>query len=86
MEIAGSILVVIPQTRLFGPFVALGIMSGAIFFHLVSPLGIDPYYDGGALFKEALAVLTCAAFILVVRRDDAIGLVRRCLAPRRGRA
>lgn len=79
MEIAASILVVIPPTRVFGAFFALGVMSGAIFFHLVSPLGIDPYHDGGALFKEALEVWSAAAFILIVRRHDAIALVRRCL-------
>jgi uncharacterized membrane protein YphA (DoxX/SURF4 family) len=77
MEIAASILVVVPRTRVFGAFFALGVMSGAIFFHLVSPLGIDPYHDGGGLFKEALEVWAAAAFILVVRRDDAVALVRR---------
>ncbi|MEI7711462.1 MAG: hypothetical protein WCI94_08515 [Rhodospirillales bacterium] len=77
MEIVASILVVVPPTRVFGAFFALGIMSGAIFFHLVSPLGIDPYHDGGGLFKEALEVWACAAFILIARRDDAIALARR---------
>ena len=52
MEIAASTLVVIPATRVFGAAFALGIMSGAIFFHLVSPLGIDPYHDGGALVRR----------------------------------
>ena len=77
MEIAASILVVVPATRVFGAAFALGIMSGAIFFHVVSPLGIDPYNDGGALFKEACTVWLCAAFILAVRRDDAISLLRQ---------
>ena len=85
MEIVASILVVIPATRVFGAAFALGIMSGAIFFHLVSPLGIDPYHDGGALFKEACEVWVCAAFILVVRRDDALALMRTVLL-RHGRA
>src|SRR5882672_10232895 len=49
-EIVASVLVVIPPTRMWGALLALGIMSGAIFFHLVSPLGIDPYQDGGRLF------------------------------------
>ncbi len=79
MEIAASLLVVFPPTRVVGAFFALGVMSGAIFFHLVSPLGIDPYHDGGALFKEALEVWASAAFILLVRRDDAVALVRRFL-------
>ncbi len=77
MEIAASILVVVPPTRVFGAFFALGVMSGAIFFHLVSPLGIDPYHDGGALFKEALEVWASAAFILIAMRTEAIALVRR---------
>ena len=46
---------------------------------VVSPLGIDPYHDGGALFKKALEVWASAAFVLIVRRDDAIALVRRWL-------
>ena len=85
MEIAASIFVVLPGTRVFGAAFALGVMSGAIFFHLVSPLGIDPYHDGGALFKEACEVWACAAFILIVRRDDAIALARSVLF-RQGRA
>ena len=42
-EILASVLVVIPWTRIVGAALALGVMSGAIFFHTVSPLGIDPY-------------------------------------------
>ncbi len=76
MEIAASILVVVPRTRVFGAAFALGVMSGAIFFHLVSPLGIDPYHDGGALFTEACEVWLSAAFILAVMRHDAIALLR----------
>jgi uncharacterized membrane protein YphA (DoxX/SURF4 family) len=71
MEIAASVLVVIPYTRMWGAAFALGIMSGAIFFHLASPLGIDPYNDGGALFKEACTVWLCAAFILLSYRTEA---------------
>lgn len=76
-EIAASILVVLPWTRMFGAFLALGIMSGAIFFHTVSPLGIDPYGDGGSLFKEACEVWVCAAFILFAYRHEATAFVRR---------
>lgn len=79
MEIAASILVLIPATRVFGAAFALGVMSGAIFFHVVSPLGIDPYGDGGVLFKEACTVWLSAAFILAVRWRDAIALAQRVL-------
>lgn len=79
MEIAASILVVIPSTRVIGAAFALGVMSGALFFHLVSPLGIDPYGDGGKLFMEACQVWLCAAFILAVRRRDVLILAQRVL-------
>ena len=82
MEIIASVLVVIPATRLFGAAFALGIMSGAIFFHVASPLGIDPYNDGGKLFKEACAVWACSAFILFAYRVEGVALVRRVVSKR----
>ena len=86
-EIVASVLLVIPVTRVIGAAFALGIMSGAIFFHLVSPLGIDPYGDGGALFKEACTVWLSAVFILIGYRDEAFALIGRIFGrPRRGMA
>src|SRR4051812_27350135 len=79
-EIVASVLVVVPATRVIGAALALGIMSGAIFFHTVSPLGIDPYMDGGHLFTEACFVWLCSAFILAVRRQDATAALRDLLA------
>ena len=64
-----------------GAALALGIMSGAIFFHLVSPLGIDPYGDGGVLFTQACEVWLCSAFILFAWRREAGALVRRWTGP-----
>jgi hypothetical protein len=75
-EIMASVLVLAPPTRVIGGALAFGIMSGAIFFHLVSPLGVDPYGDGGALFKQACAVWLASAFILLVRRQDALAVAR----------
>lgn len=73
-EIIASVLVVVPATRLLGGLGAMALMSGAIFFHVVSPLGIDPYGDGGTLFKEACAVWACAAFVVWAYRADAVAL------------
>ena len=69
-EIIASVLVVIPATRLLGALGAVALMSGAIFFHLVSPLGVDPYNDGGGLFTEACETLAAALFIVFVLRAD----------------
>ena len=83
MEIAASLLVLPPYTRMWGAALAPGIMSGAIFFHVVSPLGIDPYHDGGALFKEARAVWLCAGFVLLSYRAEAMAIITGLLGRNR---
>lgn len=75
-EIIASLLVLVPRTRLLGGLGALALMSGAIFFHTVSPLGIDPYGDGGQLFKEACAVWLCAAYVVWAYRAEAVVLAQ----------
>ena len=75
-EIIASLLVLVPATRLLGGLGALALMSGAIFFHVVSPLGIDPYGDGGTLFKEACAVWACSAFVVWAYRVEAMALAQ----------
>lgn len=52
-------------------------MSGAIFFHLANPLGIDPYHDGGGLFTEACEVLASALFIVFALRAELPALASR---------
>lgn len=83
LEIIASVLVLIPRTRILGAGLALGLMSGAIFFHTIGPIGIDPYGDGGRLFKEACFTWTMAALILVLRREEVAALLGRLgLLPR----
>ncbi len=77
MEILPSILVLIPRTQGFGGLFAMGVMSGAIFFHTVSPLGIDPYGDGGVLFKEACLTWAAGLLVALLRRDQLITLFNR---------
>ena len=79
MELIASALLFIPATQVVGAVLALGIMSGAIFFHLASPLGVDPYGDGGVLFKEACAVWLSSLVILAIRRRQAVELAERVL-------
>ena len=76
-EIIASILVVIPPTRMIGAAGTLALMSGAIFFHVASPLGIDPYDDGGKLFKEACTAWVLSVYILWAYRAEARALIRR---------
>jgi hypothetical protein len=79
-ELAASVLLLIPPAQVLGAALASGIMAGAIFFHLVSPLGIDPYQDGGELFREAVTVFACGLVILALRRDEALAWLR-CVPP-----
>jgi uncharacterized membrane protein YphA (DoxX/SURF4 family) len=75
LEIFCAVFVLIPRTRMWGAALSLGTMSGAIFFHTVSPLGIDPYGDGGGLFKEAVFTWFMALFVLFAHRAEALAVV-----------
>ncbi|HYZ33148.1 MAG TPA: hypothetical protein VE684_12820 [Crenalkalicoccus sp.] len=77
MEVTAAMLVLIPRTRTFGAAFAFGIMSGAIFFHVISPLGIDPYHDGGVLFHEACLTWAVALFVMLAERDELLGIAGR---------
>jgi len=81
-EIIASVMVLVPRTRLLGAVGALALMSGAIFFHTVSPLGIDTYGDGGQLFKEACGVWLCAAYIIWAYRAEAKAVIQGLRAGR----
>ena len=53
-----------------GAMLGLGVMSGAVGFHLFTPLGIDPNRDGGGLFRAACLVWMGCLALLVLRWDD----------------
>lgn len=74
-EIFAAVVILVPATQALGALGALMLMTGAIFFHIVTPLGVDPYGDGGILFKEACAVWICAWLVLWWRRDQIASLL-----------
>lgn len=76
-ELLCSIILLTPGLQGLGGLGAITLMTGAIFFHLVSPLGIDPYGDGGVLFKQACSVWICGVVITVLRRDQLVMLAHR---------
>ena len=78
-ELIASLLLALPSTQVIGAALSLAIITGAILFHLASPLGIDPYGDGGVLFKEACAVWLSSAAILAIRRRQLVDVLERCL-------
>lgn len=76
-ELIASIICFIRPIQVVGGAMSLGIMSGAIFFHIASPLGIDPYGDGGVLFAEAVLTWLAGLAIMWIRREDGFALLRR---------
>ena len=69
-ELTASILLFVPRTRIFGAALAIGIMTGAIFFHLFSPIGVVILGDGGELFTLACGVWISSWIILALSRDE----------------
>ncbi|HXI21568.1 MAG TPA: DoxX family protein [Gemmatimonadales bacterium] len=69
MELIASIMLLIPATAGIGAVLALGIISGAIFFHLTR-LGIVVQNDGGLLFGLAVTVFLCSAVVVWLRREQ----------------
>jgi uncharacterized membrane protein YphA (DoxX/SURF4 family) len=65
-------------TRLnaLGALIAAAIMSGAVSFHLFTPLGIDPNHDGGGLFVAASTLLIGSLALIVLRGTEVAGLLR----------
>ena len=82
-ELIASILVLIPLTRVWGAMAGLMIMSGAIFFHLFTPLGVVRVVDaagntdGGVLFFMACGVWLSSLAILYMQRAKLLALVGR---------
>lgn len=71
-----------PLVQVLGALMALGVISGAIFFHLFTPLGVqvrnvDGTLDGGELFALACGVWVAAALIVWLRRAQVLGFVAR---------
>jgi hypothetical protein len=57
-----------------GALAGLLVMSGAVGFHLFTPLGVDPNHDGGGLFVAACINLGAAVLLLSVFRRREFGL------------
>ena len=80
IELAMAALLIVGMLRGFrhlqagGALGGLMVMSGAVSFHLFTPLGIDPNRDGGGLFLAACINLGFCAALLVIRRK-ALGVL-----------
>jgi|TARA_R110000822_G_scaffold97549_3_gene221289 hypothetical protein len=81
--LTGASVTRLRSLQVLGAALGLGVMSGAIFFHLFTPLGVavqnnDGSSDGGQLFAMACGVwLSCAALLWLRREVWQRGLAGR---------
>lgn len=58
--------------HMIGGLMASAVMAGAVFFHLVSPLGIEVMHegqsDGGSLFYAAVSILILGLVLFAINR------------------
>ncbi|MBC8112692.1 MAG: DoxX family protein [Verrucomicrobia bacterium] len=77
MELIASILILIPRLRIFGALLGLGLMAGAIFFHLTS-LGI--IFDGDAgLFTLATITFVACGLVLWLNKEQIFNFINLLL-------
>jgi uncharacterized membrane protein YphA (DoxX/SURF4 family) len=82
-ELIASVILIIgfftrmPLVHAFGALMSMGVISGAIFFHLFTPLGVqvlntDGTKDGGELFMLACGVWISSLILLFLHRQTVI--------------
>ena len=65
-----GIIPALRRVQTIGALVAVAVMTGAVSFHLFTPLGIDPNNDGGGLFFMACTVWVTSIVLIVIRRRE----------------
>ena len=75
LELVASILILYPRTTGFGAALGVGLMSGAIFFHLTT-LGLKVGGDY-ILFIYAVTAFVCCIILLIIYSDQVLGLIRK---------
>jgi hypothetical protein len=70
-ELIASILLLVPRTVAVGAIMSIGVISGAIFFHLTKlGIALPAVGDQGQLFALAVVVFVGSALILLLRRRE----------------
>lgn len=75
-ELLASVLLLIPATTVFGAMLGIGLMSGAIFFHLTK-LGIVVQDDSGQLFIYAVVVFLSCLILAWMGRSQLFHLFQK---------
>ncbi len=70
-ELIASVLLLLPRTVVYGALMSLGVISGAIFFHLTKlGIALRAVDDSGELFALAVTVFVCSLALLVLHRQE----------------
>ncbi len=69
LELVAAILLISPQFYWLGGLAGMGLMAGAIFFH-ITILGIEVKDDNGYLFYLSLVVFFASAVAVVSKRKE----------------
>jgi putative oxidoreductase len=70
-ELIASILLLLPSTVAFGAILSLGVISGAIFFHMTKlGIALPAVDDHGQLFALAVVVFVCSLAVLLMHRQE----------------
>ena len=88
VELIASILL-LTSLRLYGAIIASGVMAGAVFFHLFTPLGVKmPEFDtvgnivgddGGLLFYSACGVLVASLVVTWIEFVQTDNVIKRAI-------
>lgn len=76
VELLAAILLLVPATRFFGALLGAAILTGALFFHLFTPLGVAVHFPGEesgdpSLFIMAVASWLCCLALIYRHRQTA---------------
>lgn len=69
IELITAILLLVPRTKLWGILIGLGIISGAIFSHLLV-IGTEVKGDSGGLFLLAIIVMIASLILMFIHKDE----------------
>jgi hypothetical protein len=74
MELVAGVLLLTRKWNFIGGILGMGLMAGAIFFHL-TVLGIEVQGDGGYLFILALVVFISSSVVTILNFDKVKSLL-----------
>lgn len=69
LELILIVLLLVPKTKIYGAFLSILIISGAIASHILV-LGIEIMNDGGTLFYLALFIFFASITLLFLHNDE----------------